>query len=99
LVPGSCQHVSFNSWNSSIRPDFRAREGRGGRKTVSDVIVVRTRRGRDEVDVVELTAVQLHPLAALLLVLVPAALVDLVLGELVVDIRLEVAERKIFIVD
>ena len=37
----------------------------------------------------ELTAVQLHPLAALLLVLVPAALVDLVLGELVVDIRLD----------
>lgn len=45
--------------------------------------------GGYEVDVMELTSVQLHPLTALLPMLVSVTFVDVVFNQLLVDVRLD----------
>ena len=93
LAPGSCQHVGLHSGNSAVRSHLRP--GEDGR--TDGVLVVELGEGNccggDEVDVVELAPVQLHPLAALLLVFPPASSSSpsgllLVPGQLVVQVRL-----------
>ena len=79
-----CPNVGFNSWQPPVRSHFRPRKSslRGPL-----VRICMRRRRLDEINLAELTSVQLHLLAPLLLCL---ALVLTVSGDdpLVVDIRL-----------